>query len=221
MEPVRPAGIAVLIVDDDPMVRAGLVMMLDGADGIRVVGEAGDGADVPHAVARHSPDVVLMDLRMPRVDGVAATERLRRAPAAPAVIVLTTFDADDNIVRALRAGASGFLLKDTPPDRIVQAIQRVAAGEPMLSPTITRRLMDRAVSEAGTRERAAAVLDGLSERETEVAVAVARGMSNAEIAASLFLSLATVKAHVSNILTKLDLENRTQLAMLAHDAGLA
>jgi DNA-binding NarL/FixJ family response regulator len=212
--------IAVLIVDDDPMVRAGLTMMLDGAAGIRVVGEAADGADVLPAVAAGSPDVVLMDLRMPRVDGVEATRELRRRADSPAVIVLTTFDADDNIVAALSAGANGFLLKDTPPDQIVAAIQRVAAGEPILSPTITRRLMDRTVSEAGARQRAGDVLAGLSERESEVAVAVARGMSNAEIASSLFLSVATVKAHVSNILTKLDLDNRTQLAMLAHDAGL-
>jgi DNA-binding NarL/FixJ family response regulator len=216
----EPGEVAVLIVDDDPMVRAGLTMMLDGADGIRVVGEAADGADVPSAVASGTPDVVLMDLRMPKVDGVTATRQLRRRPSAPAVVVLTTFDADDNVVAALSAGASGFLLKDTPPEQIVSAIHRVAAGEPILSPVITRRLMDRTVSEAGIRQRAAHILDGLSERESEVAVAVARGMSNAEIAADLYLSVATVKAHVSNILTKLDLDNRTQLAVLAHDAGV-
>src|SRR3954468_155158 len=136
-EPVR-----VLLVDDDALVRAGLAMMLDGAEGIRVVGEAADGDEVPAAVDAHAPDVVLMDLRMPRINGIVATRRLRQRRNAPEVIVLTTFDSDDNVVRALRAGASGFLLKDSPPAQISAAIRRVAAGDPMLSPGITRRLMD-------------------------------------------------------------------------------
>ncbi|MFA1543569.1 response regulator [Actinomadura monticuli] len=211
----------VLIVDDDALVRAGLSMMLDGTGGITVAGEAADGDEVPAAADAHAPDVVLMDLRMPRVDGITATRRLRARANPPEVIVLTTFDSDEDVLHALRAGASGFLLKDTPPDRIVHAVRRVAAGEPMLSPRITRRLMDRAATEAGAHQRARAALARLSPRESEVVLAIARGRSNADIAAELFMSVATVKAHVSSVLTKLDLDNRTQIALLAHDAGLA
>jgi DNA-binding NarL/FixJ family response regulator len=210
----------VLIVDDDPLVRAGLSMMLDGIHGIRVVAEAADGAEVPAAADAYAPDVVLMDLRMPRVDGITATRALRARPNPPEVIVLTTFDADENILRALRAGAGGFLLKDTPPARIVQAVRQVAEGEPMLSPGITRRLMDRAAAEAGAYSQAREALATLSPRERDVVVAVGRGHSNAEIAAELFMSVATVKAHVSSVLSKLALDNRTQVALLAHDAGL-
>ena len=212
--------IKVLIVDDDALVRAGLTMMLDGANGIEVVGEAADGDKVPAAVDAHAPDVVLMDLRMPRTGGITATRRLRARPRAPEVIVLTTFDADENVLGGLRAGASGFLLKDSPPARIVEAIRRVAAGDPILSPEITRRLMDRAAAQAGARERARAALATLTPREHEVAVGVARGETNAEIAARLFMSLATVKSHITHILTKLALTNRTQIALLAHDADL-
>ncbi|NYD52793.1 DNA-binding NarL/FixJ family response regulator [Actinomadura luteofluorescens] len=211
----------VLIVDDDALVRAGLSMMLDGTGGITVAGEAADGDEVPAAADAHSPDVVLMDLRMPRVDGITATRRLRARPNPPEVVVLTTFDSDENILHALRAGASGFLLKDTPPDQIVHAVRQVAAGDPILSPRITRRLMDRAAVEAGAYQRARAALARLSPRENEVVLAIARGCSNADIAAELFMSVATVKAHVSSVLTKLDLDNRTQIALLAHDAGLA
>ncbi len=214
-------AVRVLIVDDDPLVRAGLMMMLDGAHGIQVVGEATDGAEVPAAVARHAPDVVLMDLRMPRVDGVTATRKLRERPAAAEVVVLTTFDTDENVLGALRAGASGFLLKDTPPAQIVEAVRKVAAGDPILSPAITRRLMQKMAAGAGTAERAVAMLAGLSPRESDVVRLIANGRSNAEIAAELFLSVATVKAHITHILTKLDLTNRTQIALLAHDAGLA
>jgi DNA-binding NarL/FixJ family response regulator len=207
----------VLLVDDDALVRAGLSMMLDGADGIAVVGEAADGDQVPAAVDAHSPDVVLMDLRMPRVDGITATRRLRARAHPPEVIVLTTFDADENVLRALRAGASGFLLKDSPPGQIAEAIRRVAAGDPILSPKITRRLMDR----AGAQERARLALRTLSPREHEVVLAIARGRTNAEIAAELYMSVPTVKAHITHILTKLQLGNRTQIALLAHDADLA
>ena len=212
--------VRVLIVDDDALVRAGLTMMLDGAHGLTVVGEAADGDEVPAAVDAHSPDVVLMDLRMSRVDGIVATARLRARRNPPEVIVLTTFDTDDHVVRALRAGASGFLLKDTPPDRIVDAVRRVAAGDPMLSPGVTRRLMDRVATGAGAYETARAALSTLSSRETDVVLAVARGRTNVEIAAELFMTVATVKAHITHILTKLDLTNRTQIALLAHDAGL-
>ena len=213
--------IRVLVVDDDPLVRAALTMMLDGANDIAVVGEAADGDEVARAVDAHAPDVVLMDLRMPRMDGIAAMKRLQARRTPPAVIVLTTFDSDDNILRALRAGANGFLLKDTPPQRIVEAVQRVVAGDPILSPQVTRRLMDRAASEATDYERARQQLEKLSPRERDVLEAIARGRTNAEIATELLMSVATVKAHITHILTKLDLTNRTQIALLAHDAGLS
>jgi DNA-binding NarL/FixJ family response regulator len=212
--------IRVVIVDDDALVRAGLTMMLDGARGIRVVGEARDGGEVPAVLDAHTADVVLMDLRMPGVDGIAATARVRARRNPPQVLVLTTFDTDEHVVRALRAGASGFLLKDTPPARIVEAIVKVVAGEPMLSPAITRRLMQRAVSEAGSAERAREALAALSPREREVALGVAKGQSNAEIGAELSMTVATVKAHLSHIFVKLGVENRTQIALMAHDARL-
>ncbi len=215
-EPVR-----VLIVDDDALVRAGLTMMLDGADGIAVVGEAGDGDEVVRAIEAYAPNVVLMDLRMPRVDGIVATSWARARSRPPEVIVLTTFDADENVLRALRAGASGFLLKDSPPVEIAEAVRRVAAGDPILSPSITRRLMDRAATEGSTRDGARATLGKLSPRERDVALAIAGGSTNGEIADDLAMSVATVKAHVTHILTKLGLSNRTQIALLAHDAGLA
>ncbi len=212
--------VRLMLVDDDPLVRAGLAMMLDGSDGIEVVAQVGDGADVPSAVDRHHPDVVLMDLRMPHVDGIRATARLRARTDPPEVLVLTTFDSDDNVLRALRAGAGGFLVKDAPPARIVDAITRVAAGEPMLSPQVMRRLMERAASGSDSIGRARRSLEQLSPREHDVALAIARGGSNTDIAAELFMSTATVKAHVSRILTKLDLTNRTQIAILVHDADL-
>ncbi|MFF4779096.1 response regulator [Microtetraspora fusca] len=213
--------IRVLLVDDDALVRAGLSMMLDGAAGITVVAEAADGQEAITATDAHAPDVVLMDLRMPRVDGITATRRLRARARPPEVIVLTTFDTDENVLHALRAGAAGFLLKDTSPPQIVEAITRVAAGDPILSPRITRRLMDRTVAQAGAYERARAALAALTPREHEVALAIARGRTNADIAADLVMGITTVKAHVSSILTKLGLDNRTQIALLAHDAGLA
>ena len=213
--------IRVLLVDDDALVRAGLSMMLNGAGDLVIVGEAGDGDQVPAAVAKHKPDVVLMDLRMPRVDGITATRRLRAAPQPPEVIVLTTFDADENVLGALRAGASGFLLKDAPPAQIAEAIRRVTAGDPILSPAVTRRLMRRAADQENTKAQALRQLATLSPREREVVQAIAEGQTNAEIAASLLMSVPTVKAHVTHILTKAGLANRTQIALLAHDAGLA
>jgi DNA-binding NarL/FixJ family response regulator len=213
--------IRVLIVDDDALVRAGLTMILSGAADIDVVGEAADGAEVPVAVARHRPHVVLMDIRMPRVDGLAATETLRARPDAPEVLVLTTFDADEHVLRALRAGASGFLLKDTPPVEILHAVRRVAQGDAMLSPTVTRRLIAHVAGPGPTPQAAAAArLDRLSGRERDVALALGQGKSNAEISADLFMSVATVKAHVSRLLAKLELNNRVQVALLVHDAGL-
>jgi DNA-binding NarL/FixJ family response regulator len=216
--------IRVLVVDDDALVRAGLTMLLAGVDDIKIVGEASDGSEVEHAVAEHQPDVVLMDIRMPGMDGLAATEIVRARDPSPEVIVLTTFDADDHVLSALRAGASGFLLKDTSPADIVRAIRAVAAGEPILSPTITRRLIEHATeSEGGERHRrhARERLDLLSEREREVAVAIGQGKSNAEISRELYMSIATVKAHVSRLLEKLEFNNRVQIALLAHDAGEA
>jgi DNA-binding NarL/FixJ family response regulator len=215
--------IRVLIVDDDALVRAGLSMMLAGSDDVRVVAEASDGDQVAAAVDAYQPDVVLMDIRMPNVDGLAATEALRRREGAPQIIVLTTFDADDHVLRALRAGAAGFLLKDTPPPEILRAIRLVAAGEAMLSPAVTRRLIEHVADDGlgARRARAGELLDRLTDREREVAVAIGQGKSNAEIAAELYMSVATVKAHVSRLLQKLELDNRVQIALLAHDAGLA
>ncbi|GII90203.1 DNA-binding response regulator [Sinosporangium siamense] len=211
-----------LIVDDDALVRAGLSMILSGVGDIEVVGEAPDGDAVPALVSRHRPDIVLMDIRMPRVDGLTATERLRAVAGAPEVIVLTTFHADAQVLRALRAGAAGFLLKDTPPVDLVAAIRKVAAGEPILSPAVTRQLISH-VSETAVdsrRDRARKLLRRLSEREREVAVAVGQGKANADIGAELFMSVATVKAHVSRVLTKLELNNRVQVALLVQDAGM-
>jgi DNA-binding NarL/FixJ family response regulator len=214
--------IRVLLVDDDALVRSGLRMMLAGAEGVEVVGEAGDGREVLGAVDRHRPDVVLMDIRMPLVDGIAATRLLRAQPRPPEVIVLTTFDADELVLQALRAGAAGFLLKDTPPADIVRAIELVHAGDGMLSPAVTRRLISLVAGGAGEgdrREQARERLAALSEREREVALAVGRGCANAEIAAELHMSVATVKAHVSRLLAKLELENRVQIALLVQDAS--
>ncbi|MFF2372889.1 response regulator [Streptomyces xiamenensis] len=212
--------IRVLLVDDDPLVRAGLRLMLGAAPDLRVVGEAADGAEVGALVARLAPDVVLMDIRMPGTDGLTATEALRAAPAAPEVVVLTTFHADDQVLRALRAGAAGYVLKDTPPAEIVEAVRRVAAGDPVLSPAVTRRLIGTLTSAGRDTRRARRRLESLAEREREVALAVGRGLSNAEIAAALYLSVPTVKAYVSRVLTKLELNNRVQIALLAQDAGL-
>jgi DNA-binding NarL/FixJ family response regulator len=214
--------IRVLLVDDDALVRSGLRMMLAGAGQIEVVGEAEDGRGVLAAVDRHRPDVVLMDIRMPLLDGIEATRLLRAQPSPPAVIVLTTFDADELVLRALRAGAAGFLLKDTPPSEIVRAIEHVHAGEGTLSPTVTRRLIALVAGDGEAsvrRERARTALEGLSAREHEVALAVGRGCANAEIAAELHMSVATVKAHVSRLLLKLGAENRVQVALLVQDAN--
>ena len=214
--------IRVLIVDDDALVRSGLRMMLAGAPGLEVVGEADDGRAVLGAIDVHRPDVVLMDIRMPQLDGIAATRLLRTQPDPPAVLVLTTFDADELVLRALRAGASGFLLKDTPPAEIVRAIELVHAGEGMLSPAVTRQLIELVAGDgeaSARRERARDALGALSAREHEVAVAVGRGASNADIAAELHMSVATVKAHVSRLLAKLELDNRVQIALLVQDAG--
>jgi len=222
--------IRVLVVDDDALVRVGLSMVLGAGEDIEVVGEAADGAAAVEAAHRLRPDVVLMDIRMPGMDGLAATEALRaetiRAGGdCPAIIVLTTFDTDEHIMRALRLGANGFLLKDTAPLEILNAIRRVAAGESMLSPAVLDRLIHHVVQgTAATSDvdapatRARAALDTLTEREREVALAVGAGKSNVEIGTALFMSTATVKAYVSRILTKLECTNRVQIAIVVHEA---
>ncbi|WP_369375833.1 response regulator [Promicromonospora sp. Populi] len=222
MAPGDRPTITVLLADDDPVVRFGLRMMLSGAPDLRVVAEASDGAEAVELAGRHRPDVVLMDIRMPGTDGLTATETLRSRTPAPQVMVLTTFDADAHVLRALRAGAAGFLLKDTPPDELVIAIRHAAQGRPVLSPEVTRRLINR-VAESGQDTRRAAArrrLEALSERERAIAVEIGSGRSNAEIAARQFLGLTTVKTHASAILAKLDLNNRVQVALLVHEAGL-
>ncbi|MET7694969.1 response regulator transcription factor [Streptomyces sp. NPDC005483] len=216
--------IRVLVVDDDPLVRSGLGLIFSGADDIDVVGEAEDGADVLTMVDRVRPDLVLMDIRMPRLDGLAATEALRRRPDAPQVLILTTFTTDGYILSALRAGAAGYLLKHTPPAQIVAAVRNTMAGEPVLSPDAVKQLIGavtRTTDPGRDDERAMAEsrLRLLGEREREVAIAVARGSTNADIATECYMSLPTVKAHVSHILTKLDLNNRVQIALLVYRAG--
>lgn len=210
----------VLLVDDDALVRAGLRMILSSTEELEVVGEAADGADAVAAALAHRADVVLMDIRMPGMDGIAATSALRRLANPPHVIVLTTFQADEHVMSALRAGADGFLLKDTPPADIVHAVRLVAAGEAMLSPSVTRTLLTHlGTDETADRRRAATQrLAALTDREREVATAVGSGASNAEIAGALYMSEATVKAHVSRLLTKLDVTNRVHVAILVHDA---
>jgi len=214
------ARVRVLLVDDDALVRAGLRTILSAADDLEVVGEADDGARAVAAVREHRPDVVLMDIRMAEMDGIAATVALRRLDAPQQVIVLTTFQADAQVMSALRAGASGFLVKDTPPAEIIHAIRVVASGDAIISPSVTRTLLGHfAAGRASDRYQAAARrLASLTDREREVALAVGSGASNAEIAASLFMGEATVKAHVSRLFAKLDVVNRVQVAIVVHDA---
>jgi DNA-binding NarL/FixJ family response regulator len=215
--------IEVLLVDDEALVRAGLRMILGTAEDIEVVGEAEDGAAALEAVTRLRPAVVLMDLRMPRMDGIAATAAIRALREPPAVVVLTTFDTDDAVFRALDTGATGFLLKDTPPPDLLRAIRLAAAGDAMLSPAVTRRVIDRYTAEDRTVRRRAALdrLGALTEREREVLVEIGRGRPNGEIAAVLHMSEATVKSHVTHLFEKLGATNRVQLAIAAFRAGLA
>jgi DNA-binding NarL/FixJ family response regulator len=217
-----PREIRLLLVDDDPLVRSGLRMLFGGTPSLRIVAEAEDGADVPGLLDLHTIDVVLMDLRMPRVDGIAATRQVRARANAPRVLVLTTFDDDELLYGALEAGADGFLLKHTSPEEIVAAIEAVHAGDAVLSPSVTRRLMERvtagAARPASERSVIVARLATLSGRELDVARAIAQGRSNAQIATDLHMSVATVKAHVTRLFAKLDVDNRVQLALLVHDA---
>jgi len=213
--------IRVAIADDQALVRSGFVVLVRSASDLEVVGEAADGAEAVALVEREHPDVVLMDIRMPNVDGLEATRRITGddRTASTRVLILTTFDADEYVFEALRAGASGFLLKDTLPDDLLQAIRIVADGEALLSPRVTKRLIEDFARRAPVPGPPPG-LDALTEREHEVLVAVARGMSNAEIAEALFMSHATAKTHVSRLLTKLGARDRAQLVVLAYEAGV-
>ena len=215
--------VRVVLIDDDPLVRAGLKLMLGGREGVDFVGEGSDGSGAAALVAEHRPDVLLMDIRMPGKDGLTATEELMAQEDAPRVVILTTFDSDDSVLRALAAGAAGFLLKDTPPDRMLEAIKQVAAGEHTLSPSVVSQVIAAATRHRGDprREDARADLAVLNAREKDVAIAIGRGLTNAEISARHYLSLATVKGVVTQIFDKLGLTNRVQVAIKVHDAGWA
>jgi DNA-binding NarL/FixJ family response regulator len=212
--------IRVVIVDDQHLVRAGFAAILSARDDIVVVGEAADGDTAVAVAAATSPDVVLMDLRMPGVDGVAATERLAALADPPRVLVLTTYDTDDDVFRALRAGATGFLLKDVQRDVLVEAVRSVSRGDSLLSPTVTRRLIEHSLSRPDSAPVSAGALDALSPRENEILRLVAGGLSNAEIADRLVIGETTVKTHVGSILTKLGLRNRVQAVVTAYEHGL-
>ena len=212
--------IKVVVVDDEPMVCAHLRTILGSAPDIEVVDEAHDGAAGVEAVVRNRPEVVLMDLRMPVLDGIAAIERIVKLGNPPVVVVLTTFDADQYVLRALRAGAAGFLVKSTPPEDLIGLVRVAAEGHTVLSPAAARRLIAASADSQPARERARKQVGSLTEREVEVLTGLGEGLSNAQIAARLFLSEATVKGYVSRMLDKLGLDNRTQAGLLAHDAGL-
>jgi len=224
MAGLTPGGrpVRVVIVDDDPMVRTGLRFMLGGSADLEVVGEAADGAEAITAAEAHWPDVMLMDVRMPRMDGVEATRRIRARPRAPQVLILTTFHADEYVLQAIRNGATGFLLKDTPPEELIAAVRKVAAGQSILSPKVIGAVVSFvAATGAGSRRaQANEQLGKLTDREREVAIGLGHGWSNAEIGNALGMGVSTVKGHVSRVLGKLGMNNRSQAAVMVHDAGL-
>ncbi|MGX5694901.1 response regulator [Agromyces soli] len=212
------SGLRTLVVDDHALVRSGIVGLLEAAE-LEVVGEAGDGLEAVELARGLRPDVVLMDIRMPGLDGIEATRRITAAPDAPNVLVLTTFDLDEYVYRALQAGASGFLLKDAPPERLVDAVRTVATGESLLAPSLTRRLIERYLAAPAPDARAEAAVD-LTPREREVWALLARGLSNHEIGAELYLSEATVKAHITRLFQKLGVRDRVQAVVAAYESGL-
>ena len=213
-------SIRVLVVDDQSLVRAGFVKLVEFESDLRVVGEVGDGFEVVEAVVRTRPDVVLMDIRMPRLDGIEATRRIRAGRAAPRVLVLTTYDLDEYVFDAIKAGASGFLLKDAPADQLVAGIRVVAAGDALLAPAVTRRLIEEVARRPSPPPEGPAELAELTAREREILTLMARGLTNTEIAADLVLGESTVKTHVGNILSKLALRDRVQAVVLAYETGL-
>ena len=219
----EPAPIRVLVVDDQELVRLGFCVILDAADGITVVGEAANGEAAVSQVAAHAPDVVLMDIRMPGMDGLEATRMITRGEAAatpPKVVMLTTFDLDDYVYEALRAGASGFLLKDSPRHDLIAAVRAAAAGDALLAPSVTRRLIEAFARRPPETSPSPSQLASLTARERDVLLLLARGRSNAEIASVLFVSEATVKTHVGNLLAKLGLRDRVQAVILAYETGI-
>jgi DNA-binding NarL/FixJ family response regulator len=213
--------IRVMLADDEALIRAGIRLVLSNAEEIEIVAEAGNGREAVELARRHHVDVALLDIRMPTADGLSAAAEIHRLVPRTQIVMLTTFGEDEYVARALRAGAAGFLLKDTPPDDLIQAVRVAARGETILSPRITRQLIDRYVGPDDSRaDRARKRLGVLTDKEREVVILVGGGLSNGEIAKNLFMSEGTAKAHVSRILTKLDCANRVQAAILAHDAGL-
>jgi DNA-binding NarL/FixJ family response regulator len=218
----RGVTLRVAVCDDQTLVRAGFRVLIDTTPGLSVVGEAGTGAAAVELIRRERPDVALMDIQMPEMDGIEATRRLLGGPepVPVRVLILTTFDLDRYVFAALRAGASGFLLKDTPPNDLLAAIRVIAGGEALLSPRVTRRLVAEFAKRPAVAVEAAHRLHGVTEREREVLVLIARGLSNTEIAAELHLSIATAKSHVGRLLTKLGARDRAQLVIAAYEAGL-
>jgi DNA-binding NarL/FixJ family response regulator len=213
-------SINVLVVDDQALVRAGFIKLLEPEPDLSVVGEAGDGSEAVEAAARTHPDVVLMDIRMPRVDGIEATRRIRATSGAPRVLVLTTYDLDEYVFEALKAGASGFLLKDAPADQLIAGIHVVAAGDALLAPSVTRRLIEEFASRPTPPPEGPVELAELTAREREILTLIARGLTNVEIAGKLVVGESTVKTHVGNILMKLGLRDRVQAVVLAYETGL-